>query len=129
MTARALQIGDEALPVPALKLWVEGTSSLVLQPEFGDVDRLRSVLGTIDDNEALLALLERILDNTGVTVLLGSEHEVGGVDFLGCVGRPTAGPPGPHAAITLVGPTRMDYEGIIPIVDITARLLSNALSS
>lgn len=122
LTCRALQIGGQALPPPELKLFVEGASNLVKQPEFGDVETLRSLVHAIEDEDALLGLLGRILDASGVTVVLGSEHHFGGVDFLGCVGKPSPGPEGSHAAVSLVGPNRMDYGRFVPLVNYASEL-------
>jgi heat-inducible transcriptional repressor len=123
---QALLIGARALPEPVakeeLELIVEGASHLVGQPEFADPRHLRSLLEAIEDRNALLQLLGRILDGSGVKVVLGSEHQVRPLEEVTCVGSTWIGPGGGPAAVTLLGPARMDYGRLMPLVDYATRL-------
>ncbi len=120
LARQAAEICRRALPDPELKIVVEGTSHLVQQPEFADVDKLRTLLRTLDDRAALLRLLERVLDAQGVRVVLGSEAPVLSVPDLACIGG-TVGT-GTGGAITVVGPTRMDYGRLVPLVRYATQL-------
>ena len=123
---QALEIGARALPEPVpegeLELIVEGTSHLVGQPEFADLRQLRSLLEAIEDRHALLQLLQRILDGAGVKVVLGSEHLVRPLEEVACVGSTFHGPAGQPVAVTLLGPARMDYGRLMPLVDYATKL-------
>jgi heat-inducible transcriptional repressor len=113
LARQALEICKRALPEPDLKLVVEGASHLVQQPEFADVDKLRTLLRTLDDRAALLRLLDRVLDGQGVRVVLGSEA-LREVPDLACIGSTLPGSSG--SALSVVGPTRMDYGRLVPLV-------------
>ena len=123
----ALEIVDRALPDPndtgGFNIIVEGASHLVGQPEFSDLDRLRSLLEAIESRRGLLELLDRVLDGQGVKVLLGSEHHVSDLPSVACVGVPSPGPGGHSGAVTLLGPSRMNYGRLVPLVDYAAHLL------
>lgn len=123
---QVLEIGERALPEPAcgddLAIYIEGTSHLVGQPDFADVERLREVLETIEERATLLKLLARILDASGVRVILGSEHHLVEVPELACVGGSWHGPSGNRAVVSLLGPARMDYGRLVPMVGFATRL-------
>ncbi len=118
---RALEIIACALPAVAsekqLDVIVEGTVHLVGQPEFSDVGRLRDLLEAMEEKTTLLKLLDRILDSSGVKVILGSEHRVREVPELTCVGGAWLGPSGDNIAVGVLGPARMDYGRLVPLVD------------
>lgn len=120
----ALEIGLKALPDPEMELSIDGTAQLASQPEFADVGKLRSVLAAIEEKQVLLQLLDRVLEETGITVVLGSEHHVSRVRDLACVGGGCDAPSGERsAAITLMGPARMDYDRLVPLVRYATMLL------
>jgi heat-inducible transcriptional repressor len=122
----ALEIIESALPDATgsedLNIIVEGASHLVGQPEFADLDRLRSLLSAIESRRGLLEILDRVLDSEGVKVMLGSEHHVPELPSVACVGVPSVGPGGHSAAVTLLGPSRMNYDRLVPLVDYAAQL-------
>lgn len=101
---------------------VEGTSHLLDQPEFADLAKLRALLRTVEEKASLLALLQRILANTGVVVMLGSEHRLPSVPDLACVGCASDVGRGPRTAISLLGPSRMDYGRLVPLVQYATEL-------
>jgi len=116
LTRQAFAICEQALPSSELRLLVQGAARLVEQPEFADVEKLRSVLRAIDDHAALLELLDRVLDGDGVQVVLGSEHQLGEATALACVGSRWQSGNGDSGAVSLIGPQRMDYGRLVPMV-------------
>jgi heat-inducible transcriptional repressor len=121
----ALEICRQALPGTDMKVHVEGATHLVEQPEFADLDKLRAVLRALDDKAALFRLLDRVLDGQGVQVVLGA-HEVPG---LACVGTAISTLSTPAGAITLMGPLRMDYGRLVPMVAYALRLFTGYCES
>lgn len=120
---QAFTIGDQAIPEAEIKLYVEGQSHLVDHPDASDSEKLRGLIRTIEEKSAILALLDRILDGPGVKVLLGSDHAVREMLNLTAVGSSV---PGSRAAVTVLGPTRMDYGRLVPMVDFASTLLARA---
>ena len=117
---RALVIGALVLPAAAeeaqVDVVVEGAARLLDQPEFSDLSRLRAVLCIVEEKEALLTLVARILDTLGVRVMLGSEHRLPKVPDLACVSCTWQAPSGQRTVVGLLGPSRMDYARLMPMV-------------
>lgn len=122
LARRAFAVAQRVLPDSALDLVIVGASHLVDQPEFADRDKLRQVFKTIDDRTALLKILTQLLDGAGVKVILGSEQTLPAVTDLACVGGAWSGPGGRYAAISLLGPARMDYGRLVPLVGYATEL-------
>ncbi|TXS91267.1 heat-inducible transcription repressor HrcA [Parahaliea maris] len=107
---------------------VAGESRLLGNATPGELDRLRELFDAFEQKKDLLHLLERCSRAEGVQIFIGEEA---GYEVFGDYSVITA--PYTDGARTLgvlgvIGPTRMAYERVIPIVDITARMLSSALS-
>ncbi|MBI5509627.1 MAG: heat-inducible transcription repressor HrcA [Deltaproteobacteria bacterium] len=123
---QALEIGARALSDSAddhtLDLIVEGASHLVGQPEFADPRQLRALLEAIEERTVLLQLITQVIHGDGVRVVLSSEHQVRSLEDVAVVGATRVGPSGQPAAVTLLGPLRMDYGRLVPLVDFATTL-------
>jgi len=94
-----------------------------------EIDRVRELLGALERKQDLLDLLDRCARADGVKIFIGEEA---GVEVFGDYSVVTA-PYGDGArnlgVLGVIGPTRMAYDRVIPIVDVTSRMLSHALST
>lgn len=110
-------------------LLLSGEEQLIDVPDLSNNETLRRLFGSFKTKQDLLDLLQRSLGVDGIKIFIGEES--GHQAFADCsvVTAPFGRDGERVGTLGVIGPTRMDYEGIIPIVDITARLLSNALSS
>lgn len=108
---------------------VSGEANLMDMPEMGDVQKLRKVFDLFNTKRDLLDLLDRSMKAGGVNIFIGKESGYEGLDDCSVVTAPYSVDDQIVGTIGVVGPTRMAYDRIIPVVDITARLISNALSS
>ena len=77
----------------------------------------------------ILHLLDRSIVAEGVQIFIGEESGYRILDDCSVVTAPYSSDNGALGVIGVIGPTRMAYERVIPIVDITAKLLSSALSA
>jgi heat-inducible transcriptional repressor len=124
----ALSLGTTLTRNPALtELYVEGSSKAVEQPEFTDPTRLRELLRALEDKTALLDLLERSLKQSGLMVSIGSENFDARLAGFSVVAASYASGGFPLGSLAIVGPVRMDYERVIPLVGYTAKALSRVL--
>jgi len=110
-------------------LMISGEEQLIDVPDLSNNETLRRLLGSFKTKQDLLDLLERSLGVEGIKIFIGEESGYEAFADCSVVTASFCREGERVGTLGVVGPTRMDYEGIIPIVDITARLLSNALSS
>lgn len=120
---RALEICQRFFPEQStdVDLLVEGTAQLADKPEYEDIGKLRELLHTIENKKTLLRVLDRVFDNAGVKVILASENSLETDVDLSYVGGRWTGASG-QATIGLLGPTRMDYSRLVPMVDYATAL-------
>jgi len=114
-------------PSPA-EIYVQGSSKALEQPEFADPSKIRELLRALDDKSALLDLLERALTHDGPMISIGSENFDARLSGLSVVAASYISGAHPLGSLAVVGPVRMDYERVIPLVSYTARALSRALA-
>jgi len=105
-----------------IEVYVEGSAQALEQPEFADPGKVRELLRALDDKTALLELLERSIREQGVMVSIGSENPR--LAGFAVVAAPYIGGSKPLGSLAVLGPVRMDYERVIPLVEYTARALS-----
>ncbi len=122
----ALVLGEAIAGHPdAIEVYVDGSVQALEQPEFSDPGKVRELLRALDDKTALLELLERSIREQGVMVSIGSESPR--LSGFAVVAAPYVGGSKPLGSLAIVGPVRMDYERVIPLVEYTARALSKIL--
>lgn len=128
---RALRLGLMAAeaaieePTPA-DLVIATRLALMEQPEFTDPERLRDLFAALERSERLVDLLEELLDGDGVSVALGAELDSQGLNGCALVAAPYGDSTG---MLGVIGPTRMDYGRIIPLVGYCSQLVTDKLSS
>jgi heat-inducible transcriptional repressor len=110
------------------ELVVSGESHLMNIPELGDVRKLRKLFDAFSTKRDLLHLLDRSMRAGGVKIFIGSESGYDALTDYSLVTAPYSADGRVVGTLGVIGPTRMAYEQVISIVDITARLLSGALS-
>jgi heat-inducible transcriptional repressor len=107
---------------------VSGQRQLLDMPEFGVIDAVRSLMVAIEEKEHLLRLVEQVeREERGVKVFIGSEHALVNMEQASVVLSRYEGASDIVGAIGVIGPRRMHYERIMPIVDCTARWVSRML--
>jgi heat-inducible transcriptional repressor len=127
---RAFELGSKAIPDLASRdlLVIEGQARLIDLPEYTDVARLKKVVLALEEREELVGLLDRTLAAGAVTVFVGSEAGDLGGGELSLVVAPYGDRGRVAGTVGVLGPTRMDYAKVMPLVDATATAMSEALS-
>ncbi len=124
-----MQTGAEAFSDPGAGCVVAGEANLLGTPDLvSDMGRLRALFTLFEQRTELLQLLEVGHHASGVQLFIGTESGVAPLDECSVIAAPYKVDGEVVGTLGVIGPTRMAYERVIPIVDITARLLSNALS-
>jgi heat-inducible transcriptional repressor len=124
----AVQAGSEA-EAESDPVVVSGERNLLGITDLAtDVDTLRRLFDLFEHKTRLIHLLDTSIGAEGVQIYIGGESQLVPMDEMSMVVAPYEVDGKVVGTLGVVGPTRMAYERVIPIVDITAKLLSNALS-
>jgi heat-inducible transcriptional repressor len=112
-----------------MELVIAGETKLMGYGELGSVEKLRKLFEAFDEKRAILQLLDLSLKGHGVQIFIGNESGYQILDDCSVVTAPYSTDSGAVGVLGVIGPTRMAYERVIPVVDLTARLLGAALNS
>ena len=124
----AIEVGSAAMTSPE-DLVVSGERNLLGIPDLStDMGRLRELFNVFERKTALLHLLDTSLHAHGVQIFIGGESGISPLDECSIVTAPYEVDGEVVGTLGVIGPTRMAYERVIPIVDITAKLIGSALS-
>lgn len=125
LTGKALRLAlDTFSTSPAPEVFVEGTLNMLSQPEFSDISAMRDLLKALEDRTRLLELLDKTMSEYRTVVMLGEEVETNELAGCGMVCSPYGGPDAPLGAVSVIGPLRMDYAEVVPLVSYTAQLVT-----
>jgi len=125
---QALELSREALQEEAEDLvFVSGTSLMLEQPEFSTPDRMKRIIRTLESKKALIELLDRSQVAQGVQIFIGSQSEHTEIEGCSLVTSNFSNKKGAIGTLGVIGPVRMPYSQVIPIVDFTAQLVSRIL--
>lgn len=126
---RALLLGSKAIAdsLPG-EVYIEGRTNILEQPEFiEDVQKLKRILHAFEEKGTILRLLDSALESDAIQVSIGAENPVEELPEISVVSSGYRQGESAMGSIGLIGPVRMDYSRVIPLVEYTARLLSSIL--
>ena len=129
LLASAVEVARQAFEAPADNdMLVSGQTNLMGVHEAADVDRLRELFDAFQRKRDLLQLLERCARADGVRLFIGEESGFTALDGYSLVTAPYGVEGRVLGVLGVIGPTRMAYERVIPVVSATAQLISGALN-
>lgn len=105
-----------------------GETNLMEFAELSDIDTLRRLFDAFSRKRLILDLLDRSINADGVQIFIGEESGVSIFDGCSVITAPYHVDDDTIGVLGVIGPTRMAYDRVVPIVDVTARLLESALS-
>jgi heat-inducible transcriptional repressor len=105
---------------------VDGERHLMDAPEFSEVNTLKELLTALDEKRQIVNLLERCGENEGVKIFIGSESSVP-IEGVSLVTAPYRCGGRIIGTLGVIGPTRMDYSRLIPVVDFTAKIVGDLI--
>ena len=106
---------------------IEGKESIFNSPDLADLDKFREILNTFEDKGRIVRILNMVLEIPGVRVLLGEEMGYLGMQDFSMVASGYYRGDIPLGSLGVIGPIRMDYSRVIPLVGYMANYLSNML--
>ena len=129
LMAAALAAGDEAMHQVDEQYIISGERNLLEVEEFStNMKQLRQLFDLFEQRTALVQLLDISQRADGIQIFIGGESGLAPLDECSVVTAPYEVDGQIVGSVGVIGPTRMAYERVIPIVDITAKLLSSALT-
>jgi len=108
---------------------VAGERHLLDLAETGNVDKLRRLFEAFEQKREILGLLDKCVAAEGVQIFIGEESGYRALDECSVVTAPYHAEGRVVGVLGVIGPTRMAYDRVIPIVDLTARLMTASLNS
>ena len=104
-----------------------GETNLIEYDEMADIPRLRQLFEAFNEKQGILHLLDQSIHAPGIQIFVGNESGYEALDDCSVVTATYSD--GDHivGALGVIGPTRMAYDRVIPIVDVTAKLLGTVL--
>ena len=125
----AVAAGSEAMTQAQDQVVISGERNLLAVSDFAsDMNQLRRAFDLFEQKAQLIRLLDVSSEAEGVRIYIGGESQTVPVEELSVVSAPYEVDGKVVGTLGVVGPTRMPYDRMIQIVDITSRLVSNALS-
>lgn len=127
----AIEMAQKVFPEaePAPEFVVAGETNLMGLHQVGDVETLKGLFEAFGRQRDILHLLDQSMNADGVQIFIGHESGYELLDSYSIVAAPYTTEDDTMGVLGVIGPTRMAYERVIPIVDVTAKLLGRALKS
>lgn len=130
MLQKTIALGIEAVnDVTPLEheLYVEGAASILMKPEYADTESLRKTFLALQEKEKLIDILNGCLSEDGLQILIGSESDFTQMHNFSIVARRYGNHSAPLGMVGILGPTRMEYARMAPLVDYLSRALSRKI--
>ncbi|MCE5333522.1 MAG: heat-inducible transcriptional repressor HrcA [Desulfobacteraceae bacterium] len=128
--SRALEMAKRAIQntIEDSDIYIEGQSNLLDNPEFADVERMRRLLHAFEDKSRIIRLLDVTMKaSSGIQIILGTENDLNELQEMSLISSPYGAGETPLGILGVIGPLRMDYSRIIPVVEFTAKFLSQVI--
>jgi heat-inducible transcriptional repressor len=127
LMGRSIELAEQALAPGDHDMLVAGQTRLMGVQELADVDRLRELFDAFSRKREILQLLERTALAPGVRIFIGEETGLAPLDGVSLVTAPYTSGGQVLGVLGVIGPTRMAYDRIIPVVQAAADVLGDAL--
>ncbi len=127
---QALKLGHRAFSSQEEKeLYIDGKMNIFDEPEFANIEKMKSLFRAFEEKNLLITLLDKCLAGEGVQITIGSESEC--IEMEGCslISSPYGRVDRTLGILGILGPRRMNYSRVIPLVEYTAQLLTEILES
>lgn len=127
----AIEMTQQVFSTPSAEdgVVISGHTNLMGVAELSDLDKLKRLFESFNRKRDILHLLENAVNAKGVQIFIGEESGYEVLDDCSIVTSPYQGEGQVLGVLGVIGPTRMDYERVIPVVDVTARILGSVLNS
>ena len=120
--------GRKFLEVDVTDVYIDGQSHILEYPEFTeDIEKLRVLWDAFEEKKMLLQVLDKAMEVEGIQVYIGAENQVDSMSACSFVASSYCRDGLPLGTIGVIGPKRMDYSRVIPLVQYTALVVGSKL--
>jgi heat-inducible transcriptional repressor len=127
---QALKLGEKAFSsLDDTDVFIEGKTNILNEPEFSNVSRMTDLFRTFEEKATMVKLLDKFLDPKGVQIAIGSESQVQEMETCSVVTSTYSCSGEVLGVLGVIGPRRMNYSRVIPLVGYTARILTEILET
>jgi heat-inducible transcriptional repressor len=109
------------------EVYLEGVSKIIGVPEFLDMDKLKELFRALERKEKLLHLLDKCMKEEGIHVIMGGESDIKELRDMSIITSTYKIGEKSYGILGVIGPVRMNYSKVIPIVDYTAKTVTDIL--
>lgn len=127
---QALRLGEKAFSsIDETDIFIDGRTNILNEPEFSNLSRMVDLFRAFEEKATMVRILDKCMDPKGVQIAIGSESQIQEMETCSLV-TSTYGYRGEVlGALGVIGPRRMNYSRVIPLVDYTAKLLTEILEA
>jgi len=133
LLASTVELAEQAFVVGGEDMFLAGQTRLMGVQDLSDLDRLRELFEAFARKREILQLLERTLRAPGVRIFIGEETGLAPLEGMSLVTAPYRSGGAPDGQVLgvlgVIGPTRMAYERVIPVVEAAAEVLGAAIDA
>ena len=129
LLAQAIRLGKKAFELDQpVELFIDGQTNLLMNQRLYEEDAKTSLIQAFEQKSTIMEILDQTMESQGTRIYIGLENELGLQEcslITACYGNK-------HnmlGTIGVIGPTSMDYRRIIPVVDYTAKIVSQTIAS
>lgn len=127
---QAIKLGEKALSsFDETDIFIEGRTNILQEPEFGNISIMTNLFRAFEEKAIMVKLLDKCMAPKGVQIAIGSESEIQEMESCSLVTSTYGYEGNILGALGVIGPRRMNYSKIIPLVDYSARLLTEILEN
>lgn len=105
-------------------IYYHGTSNIIEKPDFADVEELKILLKAFEEKSSILKLLNKCLEEEGVAIYIGAESTIEKMDDISIIASTYSTGENSQGTLGIVGPKRMNYSELIPLVAVTAKIIT-----
>ncbi|NJD92240.1 MAG: heat-inducible transcription repressor HrcA [Geobacter sp.] len=128
LMADALKLWQQSIDNGEEEIFIEGQANILDQPEFADVQQMKNIFRAIEQKSQLLSLLDSCIQAPGINIFIGSESHLNSMSGMSLITSTYVSGKNTLGVLGVIGPTRMGYSKVIPIVDYTAKMLTRLLT-
>ena len=127
---QAFKLGEKAFSsLDETDVFIEGRTNIIGEPEFGNLSKMANLFKAFEEKATMVRILDKCMEPKVIHIAIGSESQIQEIEPCSLVTSTYSFRGEVLGAIGVIGPRRMNYSKIIPLVDYAAKLLTEMLDS